>query len=121
MIQSSEGTGCRRVLVKCSILYLVLVHSVKTIHRGGIWHSGHDLYIDALKTYSNDGLMFSNLGHSFFTDFDDPLRAEKCHIMATKLSPNFSQPFRNYGSMLHMLERHDEAERVSIVDQIEIL
>ena len=104
--------------VKFATLCLIVMHSVKTVHRNQVWHSGFNLYVDALKLYPADGLMFSNLGYEFRQQNNSPL-AEECHVMAVKMAPNYSQPFRNYGSFLNAQGRYDEAEKVSMLYKME--
>lgn len=101
-----------KTITKCVTVYLVVIHSIKTVHRNRVWHSGFNLYVEALKLYPVDGLMFSNLGYDFGEQNMTSI-AEECHIMAVKLAPTFSQPYRNYGSLLRSQGRFDEAEQVN--------
>ena len=110
IIQCSNRVGSN--LAKCALFYLILLYSVKTLHRNRAWHSHTDLHIAALKMYPKDGLMFSNLGYDFESSNKTSL-AEDCHIIAIKLAPRFSQPFRNYGTLLVKQGRYNEAEKVS--------
>ncbi len=104
-----------KILAKLATLCLIVTHSVKTVHRNQVWESGFNLYVDALKLYPTDGLMFSNLGYDMGHRNNVRL-AEECHVMAVKMAPRYSQPFRNYGSFLQSQERYSKAEKVNVKD-----
>jgi len=89
---------------------LIFIHSVKVVKRNQVWESGLNLYVDALKLYPFDGIMFSDLG--YILQSKNSHLAEECYIMAVKLAPNYSQPFRNYGSFLQSQGRDYKAEKV---------
>ena len=99
--------------VKVTIFLLLLSNSLKTVNRNTRWLSGKSLYVEALKLNKYDGLMYSNLGYSL--EGTDMLLAEDAHRLAVQLSPNFSQPFRNYGALLMRQRRYNEAELVQYV------
>lgn len=102
-----------RTAAKVATLLLLLTHSVKTVDRNAKWLSGRSLYIEALKLNRQDGLMYSNLGYSF--EETNPQIAEEAHKLAVQLTPNYSQPFRNYGALLMRQERYAEAEKVFLL------
>ena len=98
--------------IQAVIFLLLLTHSVKTVDRNTKWLSGKSLYIEALKLNKYDGLMYSNLGYSL--EDTSPHLAENAHKLAVELMPNYSQPFRNYGTLLMKQHRYKEAEQVSL-------
>ena len=99
-----------RAALKVTVVLLLLSHSAKTLARNTKWSSGTSLYIEALKLNRDDGLMYSNLGYSL--EEVNQKMAEHAHRLAVQLSPNYSQPFRNYGALLMKQERFSEAEKV---------
>ena len=96
--------------IKVAFALLLLSYSAKTLTRNSKWSSGTSLYVEALKLNREDGLMYSNLGYSL--EDKDQKMAEQAHRLAVQLSPNYSQPFRNYGALLMRRERYSEAEQV---------
>lgn len=96
--------------IKAAIVFLLFSYSIKTVKRNEKWLSGHSLYIEALKLNQHDGLMYSNLGYSF--ENTNPQLAEQAHKIAVQMSPNYSQPFRNYGALLMRQGRYAQAEQV---------
>ena len=98
--------------IQATLLLLLLSHAIKTVNRNTKWLSGKSLYIEALKLNKYDGLMYSNLGYSL--EDTAPRLAEDAHRLAVQLTPNYSQPFRNYGALLMKQQRYYEAEQVHI-------
>ena len=96
--------------IQAAIFLLLFSHSIKTVNRNTKWLSGKSLYIEALKLNKYDGLMYSNLGYSL--EDTAPQLAEDAHRLAIELTPNYSQPFRNYGALLMKQHRYNEAEQV---------
>ena len=96
--------------IQAAIFILFLTYSIKTVNRNTKWLSGQSLYIEALKLNRYDGLMYSNLGYSL--EDTVPRLAEDAHRLAVELTPNYSQPFRNYGALLMKQQRYSEAELV---------
>ena len=99
--------------IQAVIFLLLLTRSVKTVDRNTKWLSGKSLYTEALKLDKYDGLMYSNLGYSL--EDTSPHLAEDAHRLAVELMPNYSQPFRNYGTLLMKQHRYNEAEQVSLI------
>ena len=110
-------SGVCKYFVKIAVFFLILVHSMKVVKRNQVWESGLNLYVDALKLYPSDGIMFSDLGYIFQSRNNGRL-AEECYTMAVRLAPNYSQPFRNYGSFLQKLGRDDEAKKVLLKNMV---
>ena len=96
--------------IQAVIFLLLLTNSTKTVNRNTKWLSRQSLYIEALKLNRHDGLMYSNLGYSL--EGMAPQLAEDAHRLAIELTPNYSQPFRNYGALLMKQQRYSEAEEV---------
>ena len=100
-----------RILSIFGLSIVILSHGVKTVHRCGVWSSGLGLFVEALKLYPKDALMFSNLAFEYEARNDSVL-SELLDLHAIKLGPQFVQPYRNYGSLLQKQKRYKEAEEV---------
>ena len=103
-----------KIITKFALVYVVAIHSIKTVHRNRIWKTGLTLYVEALKLYPCDGLMFSNLGFELGKQ-NMTFATEECHILAVKHAPNSSQPYRNYGNFLSSQGRYDKAIKVGLL------
>ena len=111
-ISTSKASFVCHVFIKLGVAFVLMFHSMKTLHRNTVWYSGFDLYKDALQLHPSDGLMFSNLAYDLGTR-GELTRAEEAHKFAIKIASDYSQPFQNYGSLLMQQKRYAEAELVS--------
>ena len=112
-IMKSKYINLKR-LAKVGLGLLIISHSVKTFHRSRVWNTSFQLFTEALKLNPTDGLLYSNLGYLYEQRNETEL-AEQAHSLAIKLSPQYSQPFRNYAVFLRQQERNEEAEVVSLI------
>ena len=101
------------LILKLTVVYLLVVHAAKVVHRNRAWYSTFQLSTEAIKVYSGSGLAFSTLAIELEMT-ENFILAEEAHKLGIHLSPNNSQPYRNYGSMLMRQARYEEAEKVSI-------
>lgn len=108
-ISTSKASFVCHVFIKLGVAFVLMFHSMKTLHRNTVWYSGFDLYKDALQLHPSDGLMFSNLAYDLGTR-GELTRAEEAHKFAIKIASDYSQPFQNYGSLLMQQKRYAEAE-----------
>ena len=97
--------------MKTGLVYLVVVHSTKTLLRNRDWYSEFTLYHSAVCTMPNNGKMLHNLAAEYSTK--DISTAQKLMRAAIEVEPNFIRAYSDLGSLLTKQERVKEAEKVS--------
>ena len=98
-------------LVKVMLVYLLLVHSAKTLHRNRDWKHDNSLFVSAITINSNNGKLYNNLGHDH-EGRGDYETAEKLFRAAAKIQPDDVGAYINLGRALRTLKRNEEAEQV---------
>ena len=111
MIQHKSFTSN---LVKISLVYLLLVHSAKTIIRNKDWRSDDELFVSAIKVNPHNGKLYNNLGHEQESSGNHQM-AEKLFRTAAKMQPDDIGAYINLGRALRALGRNEEAEQVCCV------
>jgi len=97
---------------KLGLVFLLVIHSLKTLQRNRDWHSKLTLYTSLLRFYPQNGHMLGNMGRQYhLRDMDD--MAEKVYKHAMEVDPNNSLAFSNYGVLLKSQNREKEAIMVS--------
>ncbi len=98
--------------VKMGVVYLLLMHSVKTFARNRDWYSSKSLYQSAIVTFPNNAKMWNNL--ATVTDSGgNKTRAVQMFKHSTKLEPRFIPSYNNLGFCLRELGNMTEALHVS--------
>ncbi len=108
--------GFPRLLVRAAILYLLLVHSMKTLLRNRDWVSGMSIYSSGVRFNPQSGLMLSNLGIEYAVAHNYTY-AEELYRLSTDVAPHYSKGFFNLGRLLKALQRYGEAEQVNLCDR----
>ena len=97
---------------KFGLVFLLVIHSLKTLQRNRDWQSKLTLYTSLLRFYPQNAYMLGNMGRQYhLRDMDD--MAEKVYKHAMEVDPNNSLAFSNYGVLLKSQNREEEAIMVS--------
>ena len=97
--------------MKIGLVYLVVVHSTKTLLRNRDWYSELTLYHSAVNAMPHNGKMLRNLATKYSTK--DISTAQKLMRAAIKAEPNFISAYSDLGWLLAKQEKVEEAEKVS--------
>ena len=97
--------------MKIGLVYLVVVHSTKTLLRNRDWYSEFTLYYSAVNTMPHNGKMLRNLATKYSTK--DISTAQKLMRAAIEAEPNFISAYSDLGWLLAKQEKVEEAEKVS--------
>ena len=97
--------------MKIGLVYLVVVHSTKTLLRNRDWYSEFTLYYSAVNTMPHNGKMLRNLATKYTTN--DISTAQKLMRAAIEAEPNFISAYSDLGWLLAKQEKVEEAEKVS--------
>lgn len=111
------NSGIPRLLAKMVIVYLLVVHSMKTLLRNRDWLSSMTIYASGVKFNPRSGLMLSNLGIEYAIA-QNYTYAEELYRLSTDVSPHYSNGFFNLGKLLKTLRRYGEAEQVRSHDNV---
>ena len=110
---------CSRVhsvswLAKLALGYLLIMHSVKTLSRNRDWLTGMTINKAGVRFNPRHAIMLSNLGieHALKEDYE---RAEILYRTGMHSYPYYSGAFHNYGLLMNILHRYDEAEEVCLL------
>ena len=97
---------------KFVVCYLLLSHSCKTLLRNRDWHSSTSIHTAGIQFNPQSGIMLSNLGidHVLAKNFTF---AEHLYRTSMELAPYYSTGFYNFGKLMKVTERYQEAEEVS--------
>ena len=98
-------------LVKVLLVYLVVVHSVKTYRRNGDWKSDSELFVSAISINPHNGKLYNNLGHERESS-KDYRTAESLFRTAASVQPDDIGAYINLGRTLKALGHSQEAEEV---------
>ena len=99
--------------IKVGVVYLLVIHSVKTLVRNRDWYSSKTVYQSAVVTFPNNGKMWNNL--ATMTDLDgNKTMAIQLFRHSIKLEPKFIKGYNNLAFNLRELGNMTEALQVSI-------
>lgn len=105
------------LLLKVLIGYVLCAHSLKTLARNRDWHSASSLHKAGVRFNPSNPILLSNLGleHALKEDYS---QAELLYLSSMEQTPRFSGGYHNYGLLMKLLHRYEEAEEVSLTKQI---
>ena len=120
--------GCWKLLLRASksnilykfvqglIGYLLLTYSVKTLYRNRDWYSHTTFNKAGVKFNPFNAAMLSNLGidHAVVKDY---AVAEQLYETSMRVAPQYSVGYYNYGKLMKITQRYQEAEWVSSSDR----
>ncbi len=103
--------------IKLLVLYLLIFYSVKTLRRNRDWYSSMTINRAGAQFNPRHAIMMSNLGieHAIMEDYQS---AEILYQKGMLSYPYYSGAFHNYGLLMNILQRYDEAEEVSLIRDI---
>ena len=101
------------MLVKLMIGWLLIFYSAKTLRRNRDWLNGMAINRAGVQLNPRHAIMLSNLGieHALKEDYK---KAEILYWSGMHSYPYFSGAFHNYGLLMNILHRYEEAEEVSL-------
>ena len=101
-----------QVAVKVAAVYLLIVHSAKTLQRNRDWLSEKTLYHSAVHVFPSNGKMLHNLAADYASK-QDFSTAEKLLQAAVSTEPNYINAFSDLGAVLVRREKLAQAEEVN--------
>ena len=115
LYQKAGKSNVLRNSVKVFIGYLVLMHSVKTVHRNRDWYSYATFNKAGVKFNPFNAAMLSNLGidHAVLKEYGV---AEQLYATSMRVAPHYSVGYYNFGKLMKITQRYHEAEWVSSND-----
>ena len=95
-----------------SLGLLLLVHSLKTVSRNRDWYSHTTFDKAGVKFNPFNAAMLSNLGidHAVIQEYGI---AEQLYATSMRVAPDYSSGYYNYGKLMKITQRYQEAEWVS--------
>ena len=99
--------------VKCGLVYVLLLHSTKTVLRNRDWHSDTTLWMSGVIQNPRNGKMIANLARQYELAGNISF-AEELYRMGTRIRPFNLLSHYNLATLLTTLEKYDEAEEVCI-------
>ena len=99
--------------VKIGVMYLLLMHSAKTLVRNRDWYSSRSLYQSSIVTYPNNGKMWHNLGTTFDDD-GSKKTALQLFQQSVSVEPTFIPGYNNLAFLLREFGNMTEAMQVCI-------
>ena len=110
-------TNTLNYAMKFGLIYLLVIHSVKTLLRNRDWHSEFTLYYSAVHTVPHNGKMLHNLATKYATETDSYSITIAQNLMraAIEVEPNYISAYSDLGVLLAKQNDHNEAEKVSVL------
>ena len=99
-------------ILKTFILYLILIHGMKTVVRNRDWYDSYTLFSSAIQTLPTNGKMWSNLAVEA-KDLGNLSHSELYFRQALTIEPNFTTGYMNLAYLLKYENRTEEAIEVS--------
>ena len=100
-----------KLISQLGFLWLMLVHSAKTLERNRDWASAETLFQSAIHVNPRNGKVFNNLGHHF-ESLGNHSYAMELFRRAADVQPDDIGAFINLGRVLNVLNRPQESEEV---------
>lgn len=109
----NTSSNALRNLVKIGLVYLLIVHSIKTLNRNRDWYDSKTVFASALKVYPDNGVIANILGHQYKRTENYSI-AEELYRNAAELMPDMYMPHLSLAEVMLMDgERDAEAEQVT--------
>ena len=102
--------GLWRSLVRAMLVFVLIVHGLKTVSRNRDWFSDVTLFTSAIRVNPLNGKIHNNLGHEY-EQTGDLIRAESLFRRAAELQPDDIGAHINVGRVLKAQEKFKEAEK----------
>ena len=99
---------------RAGIVFLVLVHGMKTYRRNQDWFSNLNIYHAAVETYPSNAKMWGNLGIEL-DKMGNRSEAEVLFRKAIAVTPHYVTGYMNLGYILKEEKRFTETIEVSVV------
>ncbi len=103
-----------KLLSKISLMYIVIVHSCKTLERNRDWLSAETLFHSAIHVNPRNGKLFNNLGHHYESHGNYNYAVELFR-KAVEVQPDDIGAYINMGRILNLMDKPVESEEVSMV------
>ena len=115
LLQKARKSNLLYKLVQLLIVFLLLVHSIKTVRRNRDWYSHTTFDKAGVKFNPFNAVMLSNLGidHAVVQEYGV---AEQLYATSMRVAPDYSFGYYNYGKLMKITQRYREAEWVSSND-----
>ena len=112
LLQRAKNSNIVHKFLQVSLGYLLVVHSLKTLHRNRDWCSYTAFNKAGVKFNPFNAAMLSNLGidHAVMQDY---AIAEQLYEASMRVAPYYSVGYYNYGKLMKITHRYQEAEWVS--------
>ena len=103
-----------RKLLKSFVVFLICIHSAKTIFRNFDWKDESAIFLSGLRVNVNNAKLWNNVGHALEGKgrYDEAL---KYFSVASKVQPDDVGAHINVGRTLNNLGLYDESEKVYLV------
>ena len=111
LLMSNRHNSILSTLFKLIIIYLVLIHAMKTFVRNADWYNSYKLYLSAVRTLPNNAKMWSNLAAQI-SEMGNRNETEVFFRRAIDIEPNFTTGYMNLGYLLKAENRTEEAIEV---------
>ena len=94
---------------------LVLIFSMKTLHRNRDWKNNYTLYESAIRTTPNNAKMLNFHATTNLLPNDEFALAEKLYRHHLDIEPSYVRGYRTLGEFLIVLGRYDESIEVNLL------
>ena len=97
--------------MKVGLVYLFLVHGLKTYTRNLDWYDSYSIYLAAVRMHPNNAKMWGNLG----IELDQAGNRSDAEVLFKKsidITPNYTTGYMNLGYILKEEKRFEEAIEV---------
>ena len=109
--QSLSERQMFRPLLWGSVVLLLCTHAAKTLSRNRAWKSTGTLQKAGVQFNPHNPIMLSNLGIELAIE-EEYSQAELLYLSSMRQKPSYSGGFHNYGMLLKLMHRYQEAEEV---------
>ena len=112
LLQRAKNSKILCKFILAFLGYILVMHSVKTLHRNRDWYSYTTFNKAGVKFNPFNAAMLSNLGidHAVTQDY---VIAEQLYEASMRVAPHYSVGYYNYGKLMKVTHRYQEAEWVS--------
>ena len=120
LLQRTKISNILHKIIQVFIGYLLVMHSLKTLHRNRDWYSYTTFNKAGVKFNPFNAATLSNLGidHAVVQDY---AIAEQLYEASMKVAPYYSFGYYNYGKLMKITHRYREAEGVSEFQMTQLL
>ena len=117
LLQHTQKKQALNITIKGALAFLLLTHTVKTVHRNSDWKDSLSLYKAGVKLNHNNALLMNNIGLQYVIAGDYEA-AIKFYEAGMTVSPNYTGNYYNYGKLMNMAQQFHKAEEVSLVHDL---